>query len=131
MVDQLLSTILISVYYVKTVGGVAPGFPEKVHNAIIYNTIHVATTLYKCPRTQDSPVLLRYECHRVVLQELRLSDQLLQQGQVAVLVQLHLQRHFSLAGLIISQQQKERTLSAKPKREPSRSIDNTLYYLGL
>lgn len=49
------------------------------------------------PRTQYPPVLLGHESRRVVLQELRLSDQLLQQGQVAVLVQLHLQRHHSLA----------------------------------
>ena len=54
-------------------------------------------------RTQGSPVLLRHEFRRVVLQELHLSDQLLQQGHVAVLVQIHLQRHLSLAS---SQQQK-------------------------
>lgn len=53
--------------------------------------------VHTMPRTQYSPVLLGHESRRVVLQELRLSDQLLQQGQVAVLVQLHLQRHLSLA----------------------------------
>ena len=54
-------------------------------------------------RTQGSPVLLRHEFRRVVLQELHLSDQLLQQGHVSVLVQIDLQRHLSLAS---SQQQK-------------------------
>ena len=64
--------------------------------------MHTANTFTRVD-TQGSPVLLRHELRRVVLQEFHLSDQLLQQGHVAVLVQLHLQRHLSLAS---SQQQK-------------------------
>jgi len=45
---------------------------------------------------QGSLVLLRHEFRRVVLQELHFSDQLLQQGHIAVLVQIHLQCHFPL-----------------------------------
>ena len=58
---------------------------------------------------QGSLVLLGYEFRRAVLQELHLSDQFLQQGHVAVLVQIHLQRHLSFTGSVC----KNKELSAR------------------